>query len=38
MVCAPGQMVMPDPSKKAVYDEAFQRHLQYSNALFDKQP
>ena len=38
MACAPVQMVMPDPSKKAAYDEAFQRHLHYSSALFDKQP
>ena len=32
------QFMEPDPSKKALYDAAFERHQSLSNALFQKRP
>ena len=32
------QTLQPDPSKKAAYDDAFDRHQRLSNALFEKRP
>ena len=28
----------PDPSKKGLYDDAFERHQKLSNALFQQRP
>ena len=37
-LCVCVQFMQPDPSKKALYDAAFERHQSLSNALFQKRP